>query len=68
MGLFIWTSNDKLAWISILRVGKSRGVCSTMVMAVGNHEESCLTKLERVYDFDMEWVEECILAGWGGIA
>jgi hypothetical protein len=43
MGLFIWTSNDKLAWIFILRV-KSRDVFSTMVAVVDNHEESCLAE------------------------
>ncbi len=34
-----------------------------MVTAVDDCEESCLTKLERVLDFDMEQVEEGILAG-----
>jgi hypothetical protein len=62
MGLFIQTSNDKLVWISILRV-KSCGVFSTMVTAVDDCEEFCLTKSERVLDFDMEQVEEGILVG-----
>jgi hypothetical protein len=62
MGLFIWASNDKLAWISILRV-KSCGVSSTMVAIVDNCEESCLTKLKHVSDFDVEWAEEGILVG-----
>jgi hypothetical protein len=62
MGLFIRTSNDKLAWISILRV-KSCGFFSTMAMAVDDHEESCLVKLERVSDFDVERMEEGVLVG-----
>jgi hypothetical protein len=62
MGLFIWTSNHKLVWISILRV-KRHGVFSTMVMAVDDCEESCLTKLERVGDFHVEQAEEGILVG-----
>jgi hypothetical protein len=62
MGLFIWTSNDKLAWISILRV-KSCDVFTTMVAVVDNCEESCLVKLKHVHDLNMEQVEECILVG-----
>ena len=62
MGVFIWASNDKLTGISILRV-KCRGVFSTMVTAVDNHEESCLTKLKCFGNFDVEWTEEGILVG-----
>jgi hypothetical protein len=46
-----------------LRV-KRHGVFSTMVMALlDDCEESCLTKLERVGDFDVEQAEEGILVG-----
>jgi hypothetical protein len=58
--LFIWANNDKLAWISILRV-KSCGVSTTMVTIVDDREESCLTKLECVSDFDVERAEEGFL-------
>jgi hypothetical protein len=34
-----------------------------MVVAADNREESCLTKLEHVRDFDVEQVEECVLVG-----
>jgi hypothetical protein len=34
-----------------------------VLLAVDDHEESCLTKLKCFSDFDVEWMEECILFG-----
>jgi hypothetical protein len=34
-----------------------------VLLTVDDHEESCLTKLKRFSDFDVEWMEECILFG-----
>jgi hypothetical protein len=60
MGVFIGASNNKLTRISVLRV-KSRGVFFTMLVAVDDCEESCLAKLKRFGDFDVERTEEGIL-------
>ena len=60
MGVFIGASNNKLTRISVLRV-KSRGVFSTVLAAVDDCEESCLAKLKRFGDFDVERTEEGIL-------